>query len=61
MSDKEKLELIRKIIYDDYNWIDVYRKTFNIPDGISLPSGANGFETSWLLIKQVLEDKPVRL
>jgi hypothetical protein len=61
MTDKEKLELIQKILEGNYNWMDAYRKTYKVKDGIGLPSGLTGSEVTVSLIQTVMRGERVSL
>lgn len=59
MTDREKLELINKIMFSRFDWMESYRQTFFVPPGIGLPSGITGSEVDMCLIRRILEDKSV--
>ena len=59
MDDAQKIELIKEIMFSRYDWMRTYRETFEVPDGIGLPSGITGFEVAILLIKRVVVNERV--
>ena len=59
MSDKEKLELLEKLILGSIDWMESYRQTFSVRDGIGLPSGLTGSETETAMARRILKGEPV--
>lgn len=59
MDDQQKLELIKKVQFDNFDWMESYRQTVKIPDGHGLPSGITGSEVSGILTIRILQDKRV--
>ena len=59
MNNKQKIGALEEIVFGKYDWMESYKKTFNIKDGIGLPSGMSGAEAITVFSRRVLQNKPV--